>query len=372
MKTLPTSAFLLLLVLSAGPAQAADSTISTAAGTGKAANNGDAGPAIKTNVAQPFGVEIGPDGALYITEVGTHRVRRVDLTTGKMTTVAGTGKQGYRGDGGAATAAELNEPYEVRFDRDGNMYFVEMKNHLIRRVDKKTGIISTLAGTGKAGYGGDGGPAIQARFRSPHSIALDHRGGLYVADIGNHRIRRVDLKSGIVTTVAGTGKKELPTDGQVARGRPILGPRALFIDKSSLWIALREGHSIWRMDLGGGTLHHVAGTGRRGFGGDGGPAKNARFNGPKGIAIGPRGNVYVVDTENQAIRMIDLAKQTIHTVAGAGPAERGGKGDGGPATKAQLDRPHGICVAKDGTVYIGDTNNHRVRQVRTRRNTPGP
>ena len=298
---------------------------------------------------------------MYVTEVRNHRVRRVDLARGKISTVAGNGRQGYTGDGGPATEASLNEPYEVRFDRMGNMFFVEMKNHVVRRVDAQTEIIPTIAGTGQEGYSGDGGPAMEATFKQPHSIALDDRGHLYVADIGNHRIRQVDLSTGIVQSIAGSTDKKLPEDGQVAKDHPILGPRALFIDGRTMWIALREGHSIWRMELDQGRLHRVAGTGAKGYTGDGGRATAATFNGPKGIAIGPQGHLYVVDTENQAIRRIDLQSGTITTVAGNG--QRGGDGDGGLATRAQLARPHGIGIGPRGVVYIGDTLNHRVRRV---------
>ena len=338
-------------------------TIDTVAGTGQDSDNGVAGQADKINVAQPFGVELGPDGALYVTEVGHHRVRRVDLATGRLTTVAGTGAKGYSGDGGSALAARLNEPYEVRFDAAGNMFFVEMQNHLVRKVAAGSGRITTVAGTGKKGFSGDGGPAVKATFNVPHSIALDGRGGLYIADIGNHRIRRVDLKTGLVDTVAGTGERVLPRAGQTARGKPLLGPRALFIQGNTLWIALREGHSIWQMELGRGVLRHVAGTGAKGYSGDGGSAKEATFNGPKGIAVGPQGKVYVVDTENQAIREINLRSGKIATVAGKGPQFRGGAGDGGSATAAELDRPHGICVSPKGVIFIGATVNHRVRRV---------
>jgi sugar lactone lactonase YvrE len=275
--------------------------------------------------------------------------------------VAGKGEKGYSGDGGPAAEARLNEPYEIRFDAAGNMFFVEMQNHLIRRVDANTGVISTVAGTGEAGFAGDGGPALQARFRQPHSIALDGRGGLYVADIGNHRIRRIDLEKGTVETIAGTAERRLPQDGQTARGNPILGPRALFLRDGVLWIALREGHSIWRMSLNDGLLRHVAGSGARGYGGDGGPALNAQFDGPKGIALDGAGNIFVADTENQAIRRIDAQTGIISTVAGSG--RQGGGGDGGPARQAQLARPHGVCVDGEGRVYIGDTLNHRVREV---------
>ena len=336
--------------------------IETVAGTGKPGNNGSQGQATSINIDQPFGVEVGPDGALYVTEVGQHRVMRVDLKSGELTTVAGSGKKGYAGDGGLATEAQLNEPYEVRFDPQGNMVFVEMQNHLIRKVDKQTGRISTIAGTGKAGYGGDGGPATAAALKIPHSIAFDAAGNLYVADIGNHRIRRIDAKTGIIESIVGTGEKRLPNDGETARDKPILGPRALIVDGNTLWIALREGNSVWKLDLPSGVIRHVAGTGKKGFTGDGGPATAATFDGPKGIAVEPGGKVVVVDTENQTIREIDPQAGTIRTVAGIGPKARGYGGDGGPATSAKTDRPHGICVGPDGVVYIGDTNNHRVRR----------
>lgn len=355
--------FAVLVFCHAMVAPAAEPQMSTVAGTGKPTNNGDSGSALEMNIGQTFGVEIGPDGALYITEVLNHRVLKLDQKTGQITTVAGSGRKGYSGDGGPATKAELNEPYEVRFDSAGNMFFVEMQNHLVRRVDAKTGMISTIAGTGAAGFGGDGGPAIKAQFKQPHSIALDSRGGLYIADIGNHRIRRVDLKSGMIESVAGNEEKKLPTEGQVAKGTPVLGPRALFIDGNTMWVALREGHSVWRIELDEGKWHHIAGTGKRGFTGDGGPAKDATLDGPKGIAVGPDKNVYVADTENHAVRKIDVKSGVISTVAGSGPQSGGFGGDGGPATMARMDRPHGICLDAAGAIFIGDTLNHRVRKV---------
>jgi streptogramin lyase len=338
-------------------------SIETIAGTGKPEDGAAEGPALSTNVGDPFGVEIGPDGALYICEVRNHRVRRLELATGQLTTVAGTGVKGYAGDGGPAIKAQLNEPYEIRFDQAGNLLFVEMKNYVVRKVDAKTGAISTVAGTGKLGFAGDGGPATKAELNTPHSIALDGAGNLYIADIGNHRIRKVDAKIGVITTIAGNGEKKQPVPGPAA-GKPMLGPRALFIDGLTMWIALREGHAVWKLDLASGELTHVAGTGKKGFTGDGGPAPLATFDGPKGIAVGPDKHVYVVDTENHAIRKIDTTSGTISTIAGRGPKHAGGTGDGGRATEATLDRPHGICIGPDGAVYIGDTLNHRVRVVR--------
>jgi streptogramin lyase len=341
-----------------------DLVIDCVAGTGSPENNGDMGPASTINIGEPFGVEIGPDSALYITEVRHHRVRRLDLATQKLTTVAGCGRRGYSGDGGPAMAAELNEPYEVRFDRDGNMFVVEMKNHIVRRVDRVSKTISTIAGIGRQGFGGDGGTAVKAMFSQPHSIAIDGRGAVYVADIGNHRIRRINPKSGIVDTIAGNSQRTPPRDGQLARGNSILGPRALFIDGDTLWIALRDGHSIWRMKLAGGILHHVAGTGRPGYAGDDGPLMEAKLNGPKGIAVASNGHIFVTDSGNNAIRRIDLQSGIIVTIAGD-------KSQGKLPTEhlsvrlgASLDQPHGICVAPDGALFISDTLNHRILRVR--------
>jgi streptogramin lyase len=284
------------------------------------------------------------------------------LKSGELTTVAGCGRKGYSGDDGAASNAELNEPYEVRFDKAGNMYFVEMQNHIVRVVDAKTHAIRTLAGTGKAGFAGDGGPATKAEFRQPHSVALDDAGNVYVADIGNHRIRRIDAKTGMIATIAGNGEKQMPKDGEAAKGQAVLGPRSLCIQGDHLFVCLREGNSVWRLDLASDRWKHIAGTGKQGFTGDKGDAQLATFAGPKGIALGPDGAIYVADTENHAIRRIHPSG-LILTVAGSGPKSAGLPGDGGAATKAVLARPHGVCVGPDGAIYIGDSNHHRVRRV---------
>jgi len=337
--------------------------IDTIAGSGDPSLGPPEGGALEINIGLPFGVEIGPDRNLYVTEVQNHRVWRIDPRTGRGEVVAGTGTVGYSGDGGPATEAQLNEPYEVRFDNRGNMYFVEMRNHIVRRVDEGTRRIRTVAGTGEQGFSGDGGPAIEARFSVPHSIALDMMNGLYIADIGNHRIRRVDLRSGIVTTIAGNGTAALPGDLETALDRPIAGPRALFMRRDTLWVALREGHSVWRYDTISGRLRHMAGTGTAGYSGDGAGAARATLNGPKGIALDIEGNIYIADTENNVIRRIERRTSIIETIAGRGPQEPGGDGDGGPALEARLNAPHGICVGPDGTVYVGDTLNHRVRRI---------
>lgn len=342
--------------------------ISTVVGTGEPKLNRMVGIVEGFNLGDPFGVEFGPDGCLYVCEVRNHRILKVDLGSGEVVTVAGTGKKGYSGDGGPAVRAEMNEPYEIRFAKNGDLYFVEMMNHIVRKIDARTKTISTVAGTGKAGFFGDGGSAIKAKLNRPHSIALDGDGGLFIADIGNHRIRKVDLKTGLIDSFAGSEEKGLPVDGGKVNGEPVLGPRALFIQEGAvekgeavLWVALREGNSVWKIDLNSPVWQHVAGTGKKGYSGDGNDAILATFNGPKGIAV-ENNQCFVVDTENQAIRKIDLKTGIVTTIAGNG--QKGGKGDGGIATLATLGRPHGVCV-KNGKVFIGDTLNHRVRSVAT-------
>ncbi|TXT26956.1 MAG: NHL repeat-containing protein [Planctomycetota bacterium] len=211
--------------------------ISTVAGTGKKEYSGDGGLAREAGAGEPYGLTIGPDGALYFCDIAFHVIRRVDKE-GRISTVAGSGKKGFAGDGGPATKALLAEPYEIKFDADGSMYFVEMVNNLVRKVDR-VGTISTVAGTGKSGFSGDGGPAREATFNKPHSIALDGKGSLFVCDIGNHRVRRVDLKTGIVTTFTGTGEKSVPKDGSSFLNAAVSGREQLI----SLRRAMRSSRS---------------------------------------------------------------------------------------------------------------------------------
>ena len=334
----------------------------TVAGTGQSGATGDGGPAVQARVGNPYGLTLGPDGALYVCEIDTDRVRRIAMDSGEITTIAGTGQAGYSGDGGPARDAALSDPYEVRFDDQGNMYFVEMLNAVVRRVDADTGRISTIAGTGERGFSGDGGPAVKATFNRPHSIALDGKGSLYIADIGNHRIRRVDLESGIVTTFGGTGERAPTPDGAPLAGTPLNGPRALaFGPGGDMFIALREGNAVYRLDMDTKRLHHLAGTGEKGYTGDGGPATQANLAGPKGIEVGQDSAVYIADTESHTIRRIDLVTGTISTVAGDGSRHDGPDGD---PLACGLARPHGVYVDPAGNVYIGDSENHRVRVVR--------
>ena len=352
---------LLALFCNANQGKDGKRQITTFAGIGQAGYSGDGGPATKANLDQPFGVVRGPDGALYFCDTNNHAIRKI-TADGTITTVAGTGRKGYSGDGGPATKAELNEPYEIRFDRASNLYFVERLNHTVRRVDAKTRIISTIAGTGTAGFSGDDGPATKAMLNQPHSIQFDAQNNLYICDILNHRIRRVDLKSGVIRTFAGTGEKLPAPDGAKFATAPLNGPRAIDFDRQgNLWLALREGNAVYKLDLKTGTLHHVAGTGRKGFTGNGGPAKEATLSGPKGLSIGPDGNVYLADTESHSIRMIDVRRKTIEIIAGTGAS---GDGPDGNPLNCKMARPHGVFVDRDGRIFVGDSEAHRVRVIR--------
>ncbi len=354
----------LLATISLFTSIASAATTTAFAGTGVAGWSGDNGPATQARLNNPFGVVRGPDRAIWFCEYDSHTVRRV-AADGTITTVAGTGKAGHTGDGGPATKATLNRPHEIRFDAAGNLFIADMSNHAIRRVDAKTGVITTIAGTGTAGFAGDGGPATKAQLRQPHAIQFGPDSDLYICDIGNHRVRKVTMKTGVITTFAGTGQPLATPDGAKFASAPLKGPRALDFDSAgNLWLATREGNQVFRLNLKAGTIHHIAGTGVKGFTGNGGPAKTATLSGPKGIAISPDGQrVYLVDTESHSIRVVDVRKGTLELVCGTGA-----KGDGpdGDPLKCRLARPHGLFVDTDGALFIGDSDNHRVRVIRER------
>ena len=336
-------------------------TVSTFAGNGTKGSAGDGGPATQAQLDNPFGVVRGPDGNIWFCEYGGQRVCKV-TADGKLHVVAGSGQKGYTGDGGPALQATFNLPHEIRFDQAGDLYIVDMGNNAVRKVALKTGVITTFAGTGKAGYSGDGGPAREATFKQPHSIQFDPAGDLFVCDIGNHVLRKVSMKTGVISTFAGTGKAGATPDGAPLAGTPLNGPRSLDFDAAgNLWLATREGNQVFKFDLKAGKIQHVAGTGKKGFTGHGGPAKDATLSGPKGIAVAPNGNVYLADTESHSVRMVDVKKGTLELICGTG--EKGDGPDGDPL-KCQLARLHGLWVDRDGRVFIGDSETHRVRVIR--------
>jgi streptogramin lyase len=237
-----------------------------------------------------------------------------------------------------------------------------MSNHAVRRIDAKTRVITTIAGTGAPGYSGDGGPANAAQLKQPHSIQFGPDGHLYICDIGNHVIRKVDLKSMQISTFAGTGTPGPTPDGSPIVGTPLKGPRSLDFDATgNLWLATREGNQVFKFDVAAGRIHHVAGTGASGFTGNGGPAKAATLKGPKGISIDRAGNAWLADTESHSVRKIELASGNLQLVAGTG--EKGDGPDGDPL-RCPMARLHGIFVDADGSVFIGDSEAHKVRVLR--------
>jgi sugar lactone lactonase YvrE len=346
------------------PLSARAGRVRTVAGTGVAGYEpeGSRGlPGISTPVNNPYGVVVGPDQALYFCEVDTGRTRRLDLTSGRLTTFAGNGDKAYAGDGGPALQASFSAPHEIRFDASGHLFVVERDAHVVRRVDARTGITTTVAGTGEAGFSGDGGAATAAQLRQPHSIAFDAGGDLLVCDIGTQRLRLVATRDGTIRTLSGTGEREpTPDEGPLA-GTPLRGPRSIDTDdQGNAYLVLREGNAVFRLDLAAGRLQRIAGTGTTGYTGDGGPALSATFNGPKGIAYSAADrSLYIVDTENHVIRRMNLESGLIETVLGTGQSGDGPDGD--PLT-CRLARPHGVYVHQ-GVVYVTDSESHRVRAI---------
>jgi len=343
----------LLAALTPSSLVAANPSVSTLIGTGARGYS-------DREVNNPYGLVIGPDRALYFCDLDNQRIRRLDLKTHLTSTVAGNGQRAYGGDGGSATAATLNMPHEIQFDSAGNIYIAERDNHVVRKVEAKTGIISTFAGTGMPGFSGDGGPAARAQLRQPHSIAVDPSGKLLICDIGNHRIRQVDFSTGVIETYGGTGERQPTPDGAPVKTAPLNGPRTMSFDRNgNLYLALREGNAIYRIATKAGTIHHLAGTGEQGYSGDGGPARLARLAGPKGLAYGG-GRLYVADTESHVIRSIDLATGVITTLLGTGHRGDGPEPD---PLRCALSRPHGVLVDGDGVLYVADSEAHRIRVV---------
>lgn len=338
-------------------------TISSPVGNGQQGYSGDGGPAAEAKLDQPFDVAFDRDGHLYLSDTYNHRIRRVDAKTGVITTVVGNGQKGFSGDGGPATDAKLDEPYGLAFDADGHLYFADRLNTRVRRVDAKTGVITTVAGNGSKEYSGDGGPGASAGLVEPNGVAFDHRKNrLLIADVAGHRVRALDLATGKISTFTGNGQPSHDGDGGKASDASVRGPRAVAVSRlGDVYILERDGHSLRKVGYRYGLLVTLAGTGEKGYSGDGGPARDATLNSPKELELDPQDNVYIVDSENHVIRRIDAQTRLITTVAGCG--RNGGKGDGGPATSAELDSPHGVAVAPDDSLWIGDTTNHRIRRV---------
>ncbi|MDF1657226.1 MAG: SMP-30/gluconolactonase/LRE family protein [Verrucomicrobiales bacterium] len=346
----------------------AEIQIETVAGTGSRDYSGDSGPAAEATLNNPFGVIVAPDGDIIFCDTGNHVIRRISRASGDIETLVGTGEIGLNGDEGDPLQASLHEPYEVRFHPSGDLYWVEMKNHVIRRLDARTNKVERVAGTGKSGFSGDGGLAVEATMNRPHSIQFDASGEtLLICDIGNHRIRAVDLSSGIISTWCGNGSAEATPDGALVSSKtPLKGPRALDLaPNGDLWLALREGNQVFRIDAKAMTLHHIAGSGKKGFHPEPRSAQDAELSGPKGVAISPDGKlVYLADTESHTVRAIDFRgdEPVVRLIAGTG--SRGDGPDTPDPLVCEMNRLHGVGVDPvNGDLYIGDSETNKVRKV---------
>jgi sugar lactone lactonase YvrE len=337
----------------------APGTITTVAGTGQPGFSGDGGPATKARLGGPFGVAVDAVGNVLIAEPGNNRVRKVS-PEGMISTVAGTGKVGFSGDGGPATAAGMNS-WTLALDGVGNLFIGDSGNARVRKVSPE-GIITTVAGSGKEGFSGDGGPATEASFNWLRGLAVDAVGNLFIADHYNHRIRKVS-PDGIITTVAGSGS-DGPTkgvsagDGGLATEARLNGPFGLTLDGAgNLFFSelgdlfsTNIGYRVRKVDANG-IITTVAGSDQRGFAGDGGPATAARLNAPLGVAVDTAGNLFIADYGNYRVRKVD-ANGTITTVAGIGKKRYAG--DGVLATATGLRGPIGLAVDALGNLLIAD------------------
>ncbi|MFE6094008.1 RICIN domain-containing protein [Streptomyces massasporeus] len=331
--------------------------ISTFAGTGVAGSTGDSEPAVSAQLNRPLGVAVDSVGTLYISEYGGHRVRKV-TTDGKISTYAGNGSPGALGDGGPAVSAQLKNPREVAVDGAGDLYIADAGNHRIRKVTVD-GKISTFAGTGTASSGGDGGLATAAQVNSPLGVAVDSAGNLYICEHGGHRVRKVTT-DGKISTYAGNGSPGALGDGGPAVSAQLRHPVGLAVDGAgNLYIADYYNHRI-RKVTSDGTISTVAGKGTANFSGDGGPATAAQLNYPVAVVVDSTGALYISDHTNHRVRKV-TTDGTISTVAGTGAAHFGG--DGGPAASAQLRNPYGLAVDCVDTLYFADHANDRARKI---------
>ncbi|MGP8217623.1 MAG: T9SS type A sorting domain-containing protein [Bacteroidia bacterium] len=333
--------------------------ITTVAGDGTGGYSGNGGSATAAEIMNPQGVATDSQGNIYIADPGNNVIRKVDLA-GNITTVAGNNAAGYTGDGGAATAAELHGATNVKVDASGNIYIGDYYNNCIRKVNT-SGIISTVVGNGIPGYSGDGGQATAAEIDRPHDIAIDASGDLYIVDVNNSCIRKVNT-SGIISTFAGNGIGGYSGDGGQATAAELDVPLSVALDASgNLYITDKFNNAIRKVNTSG-VISTFAGNGTAGYNGDGIQATSAEINAPWGIALDAAGNVYIGDDLNNRIRKINTSG-TITTIAGNGTP--GYSGDGGVATVAKIDNPLGVAVDASGSVYIGDYSNFRVRKVST-------
>jgi hypothetical protein len=336
------------------------------AGNGTAGFRGDGGRATDAAINNPFGPAFDKAGNLYFADNTNNRVRKIVAGTGIITTVAGIGTSGYSGDGAAATSAQLNGPTSVALDSAGNLYIADTNNQVVRRVDRQTGLIGTYAGNGTEGYSGDGQAATSAEVANVNGIAVDGVDNLYLADSGNNRIRMVAAGTGIISTVAGSGSAGYSGDGAAAINALLRSPSGVSFDRAgNLFIADTSNNAIRKVAVANGVITTIAGdsSGNAGYAGDGGPATSARLNAPTTVTVDSTGNVYIADSQNALIRKVNSSNQSISTFAGDGSICSPVNGDGGLAASAGFCYPTGVVLDGSSNVYIADSYSQRIREV---------
>ena len=344
-------------------------------GEGQAGFGGKDGPAAAAQLGGPSGIAVASDGTVYIADRLNHRIRKVDATTRFITTVAGTGTSGDSGDNGQATAAQLNQPIGVTVTSDGTLYIADAFNHRVRKVDGTTGLITTVAGDGTGGYSGDNGQADAAQLFYPTGVAVASDGTMYIADWNNHRVRKV-ASDGTITTVAGDGTGGYSGDNGQADAAQLNNPYGVLVtaDGNTVYIADWNNHRVRKVDvsIATPTITTVAGTGTQDDGGDGGLATEADLNWPTGVAVDTAGSLYIAfnGTNRQGgVRKVDTAGIITTLTGGIFP---GFSGDGGLATEARLSGPTDVVVDGAGNLYIADRTNYRIRQDRLQRPGSSP
>ncbi len=315
-------------------------------------------PATNATLGNFAGIAIDSYGNLYIADKDRQIIRKVDALTSVITTVVGTGVGGFSGDGGPATNAQINSPGWVAFDSHGNLVFTDRANHRLRRVNS-LGIIETIAGIGTVGFSGDGFAATSAQLSAPQSLCIDSGDNIYITDNGNSRIRRVNV-AGIIETIAGVGAAGFSGDGGPATAAGLEGILGIHLDgSSSLYVCEWLGHRVRKINLTSGIISTFAGNSASPYTADGVPATTSGVD-PFDVSVDDVGNVYIADLVNNRVRKVDTFG-VIHTIVGDGVA--GYSGDGGAATAASLNRPAGVTLDKCGNLYIADNQNYRVRKV---------
>lgn len=348
-----------LFVLLMAPAMLFGQNIITVAGNGTSGYSGDGTPATTAKLNSPSAATVDGSGNIFIADYNNNAIRKVSAS-GIISTIAGNGSPGYSGDGGPATAALLRKPNGIITTTGGNIYFCDYENHCVRKIDGATGVITTIAGTGTAGYSGDGMTATAAQLNYPITLAIDGSGSIYICDAVNHRIRKIS-SGGTISTVAGTGVLGFSGDGGAATAATMNYPYGVAVDATgNIYVSDQVNHRIRKISATG-IITTICGTGSAGYSGDGGPATAAGINNPTQVWLDAGGNLLFADRNNHAVRKINLTTGVISAVAGNGTM--GASGDGGPATAAMLNDVSGVSADAAGNIYVADFGNNRIRKI---------